>query len=455
MQPGSKDLWFVPLGGTGEIGMNLNLYGHDDQWLMVDCGVSFDEPLVPEYQNETAQTSHHPIVCADPKFIVERKDTLVGICITHAHEDHVGAIADLWPRLQAPIYATPFTAEIMRRKLAERGLEGKAPVHIIPIDSDHTVGCFDISWITMTHSVPEPSGLIIRTPLGTVFHTADWKIDMSPGVGKSFNIKKIKSINEESELLAVVGDSTNATKPGQSCSESTCYHGLRETIRHQQGRVIVGCFASNIARIISLAKIAQETGRYLCVLGRSMDTMVSAARLTGYWPDDVELVNPQHVGYLPAHEVLLVATGSQGEPRAALGRLAADSHRLLTLDEQDVIIFSSIIIPGNEKAIEKIVSQFNARKVKTIQAETHNLPIHASGHPNRDELVQLYQWLQPEMVIPTHGEHRHMEAHADIAKSQGIRKTFVGKNGDLFRLRPQPSIKRGVIHTGRIVLSRD
>lgn len=441
--------------------MNLNLYGHNGQWLMIDCGLSFDEPITPDYKldgtaksaEQPSDQSRHPLVCADPKFIVERKDVLQAICITHAHEDHVGAIADIWPRLGKPVYATPFTAEVLRRKLAEKGLDGKVPVHIIEPDSHHVVGEFSLSWITMTHSVPEPSGILIRTALGSVFHTADWKIDMSPGVGKRFNINKIKALNSE-ELLAVVGDSTNATKPGQSTSESACYHGLRETVRQQENRVVVTCFASNIARLISLAKIAKETERYLCLLGRSLENMVSAARATGYWPEDADIIDSRHVGYLPKDEVLAVSTGSQGEPRAALGRLARDSHPFLSLDEGDTVIFSSIVIPGNEKPIENMLSLFATRKIKTILSESHPLPIHASGHPNQGELIQLYDWIKPEMVIPTHGEHRHLQSHANIAKQQGIRKAFVGQNGDLFKIRPQPSVRRGVINTGRLALIR-
>lgn len=451
LQASSNELWFVPLGGTGEIGMNLNLYGHNGQWLMVDCGVSFDEPLSPEKNDSPL----HRVVCADPAFIVERKSALKGICITHGHEDHVGAIADLWPRLQVPVYATPFTAEIIKRKLSERGLEAKVPLIIVALDTKHDVGDFSISWISMTHSIPEPSALLVNTPVGAVFHTADWKIDMSPGLGKRLNIEKIKAIQQTATLLAVVGDSTNATKPGLSHSESACYYGLRETIRHQQGRVVVGCFASNVARLISLAKIAKETQRYLCLLGRSLETMLSIARSTGYWPDDIDVINPHHIGYLPANEVLAVATGSQGEPRAALSRLAHDSHRLLSLDEGDTVLFSSIVIPGNEKPVERLISLFEKRKIHTILSETHVLPIHASGHPNEEELKQLYTWLQPDIAIPTHGEHKHMLAHAKIAQQQGIRKTYVGKNGDVFRLYPQASIRRGIVQAGRIALNRE
>jgi ribonuclease J len=432
--------------------MNLNLYGYNGQWLMIDCGVSFDEPLFPE-KSETSLI--HRVVCADPSFIAERKSSLQGICITHGHEDHVGAIADLWPRFQVPVYATPFTAAIIQRKLSERGLDGKVPLVVVDLDSQHKVGDFSISWLSMTHSIPEPSALLINTPVGAIFHTADWKMDLSPGLGQGFNINRIKAIQHTHRLLAVVGDSTNATKPGLSHSESTCYHGLRETIRHQQGRVVVSCFASNVARLISLAKIAQETQRYLCLLGRSLETMLSIARSTGYWPDDIDVINPNHVGYLPANEVLAVATGSQGEPRAALSRLAHDTHRLLSLDEGDTIIFSSIVIPGNEKPVERLVSLFEKRHIRTLLSETHPLPLHASGHPNEEELKQLYTWLQPDIAIPTHGEHKHLLAHAKIAQNQGIRKTYVGKNGDLFRIYPQASIRRGVVKAGRIALNRE
>jgi len=450
LNPGADDLWFLPLGGTGEIGMNLNLYGHQGKWLMVDCGVSFNEPLVPTTKApDSALADTFAVVAPDPTFIAENKDALAGLVITHGHEDHVGAVPYLWKRFRCPVYTTPFTAELLRRKLARENLGGQIPIIEVSGESTHTIGPFVVSWLAITHSIPEPYAVKIATQAGTVLHTADWKIDANPISGKPFKHSLYQSLAEEN-ILALVGDSTNALKPGMSLSERTCYDGLLSTIKPLTGRVVVACFASNIARLISLAKVAANTGRYMALLGYSLVNMVGIARAQGIWPEEATLADASHIGYLPPEEVLVVATGSQGEPRAALSRLALDNHPSLELSKGDHVIFSSIVIPGNEKEVEKLVSRFNARGISTLLSEDSQLPVHASGHPCSEELKLMYHWVKPEIAVPVHGEHQHLEAHAQIAKSCGVRKTYVGQNGDLYRLAPQAGIRRGLIKTGRI-----
>ncbi|MDC8830714.1 ribonuclease J [Alteromonas gilva] len=452
--PGDADFWFLPLGGTGEIGMNLNLYGHAGQWLMVDCGVTFDESLQAPYLDNTATTTDkHSIVAPDPAFIVEQRERLAGLVLTHGHEDHIGAVAALWPRLRCPVYATPFTAEILYRKLGQAGLVGKVPVQVVNPDDNVKVGPFVLSWLDITHSIPEPQALLIATDAGTVLHTADWKIDAQPITGKPFDAALYRELGQQN-LLALVGDSTNALKPGFSISERICAEGLSTLIRQCPGRVVVSCFGSNVARLISIARIAQKTGRYLGLLGRSLENMLGVARKTGYWPEDLEIIDRQHLGYLPPNEVLVVATGSQGESRAALNRLAIDGSPYFELAEGDTVIFSSIVIPGNETAVERLTEKLKKKKINVIQSEHSEVPIHASGHPCAEELKLMYQWTKPGMAIPVHGEPEHLQAHADIARSMGIRRTYVGRNGDLYLLAPQPGIRRQRVPAGRIALTQ-
>ncbi|WP_205662137.1 ribonuclease J [Alteromonas flava] len=443
MTADQDQLWFVPLGGTGEIGMNLNLYGHNGQWLMVDCGITFDEPLTPDLNQRFR------VVAADPTFIAQQKENLVGIIITHAHEDHIGGIAHLWRRLQAPIYTTSFTAEVLRRKLAQVGLDGQVPIVEVNFATEVSIGEFSVEWLPITHSLPEPSALLISTRVGNVFHTADWKIDYRPGIGQKFDASIFEQLAARN-VLAMVCDSTNALKAGHSTSEYQCYQGLLKTVKNQPGRVVVTCFASNVARLLAIAKVAQQTQRYVAVLGRSLQNMVSVARVCGYWPEDVELIDPQHIGYLPREEVLAIATGSQGEPRAALARLAMDTHPELNLDAGDSVLFSAMIIPGNETDVERLLTQFERRKIKVILSETSEHPIHASGHPYKDELMAMYRWVKPQIAIPVHGEAEHIEANARIAKKAGVMKSFAGQNGDFFQLAPQPMLKRKHIKVGRI-----
>ncbi|MBU2977156.1 ribonuclease J [Alteromonas sp. C1M14] len=457
LSPGKNDLWFLPLGGTGEIGMNLNLYGHDGRWLMVDCGVSFNAPLHPvktACTNEKERSENlHNIVAPDPRFIVEHKEALSGLVLTHAHEDHLGAVPYLWPRLRCPVYATAFTAEVLRRKLVQVGLDNKVPLIEVDADKLLQVGPFSVRWLAITHSIPDPFALHISTPAGNVLHTADWKIDAQPVAGQPFQHTLYQSLGD-TPVLAMVGDSTNALKPGMSVSERSCFDGLLATIKPLTGRVVVSCFASNIARLISLARVAKKTNRYMALVGRSLVNMYSIAKSQGIWPEDLVLADVNHMGYLPPEEVLLVATGSQGEPRAALSRLALDSHPQLELSSGDHVVFSSIIIPGNEEAVHRLLQRFKAKGVDVVLSEQSPLPIHASGHPCAEELKLMYHWVKPDIAIPVHGENAHIQAHCAIAKESGVRKTYAGNNGDLYRLSPQAGIRRQLVKTGRISLQK-
>lgn len=447
MIPSQEDLWFLPLGGTGEIGMNMNLYGHDGQWLMVDCGVSFNEPLAPD----NLRTSE--IVCADPRFISEQKERLAGIVITHAHEDHVGALPFLWRRFKCPVYTTAFTAEVLRRKLVQVGLTDQVPIIEVKENETKKIGVFNVKWLELTHSVPEPYAMTIDTPVGRIFHTGDWKIDKKPVLGNGFSPVAFKALAKEN-ILAMVCDSTNALKEGFSPSESDCYQGLLKTIEAEKNRVVVGCFSSNVARLVALGQVAKETGRYLALIGRSLTNMVSAARVTGHWPDDLPIIDAAHLGYLPREEVLAVVTGSQGEPRATLNRLAADNCFDLSLEADDLVIFSSMRIPGNELAIDRLAEQFKGRKIRTLQAHETDLTIHVSGHPCREELKQLYTWVQPQLAIPVHGEPQHLDAHAEVAKLSHVPSQLVGRNGDLYQLAPNVCVRRQQVKVGRIALLR-
>ncbi|MFK7997210.1 MAG: ribonuclease J [Granulosicoccus sp.] len=442
MTPDASDLWFLPLGGCGEIGMNMNLYGHDDQWLMVDCGVTFRDA-------DGTNSSGFDIQMPDPEFIAAQHGKLQGILLTHAHEDHIGAVAPLWRRLRCPVYATPFTAQMLHRKLAEHGLADKVTVHLVePLDRFH-IGVFDVEWIPNTHSIPSPCGLVIRTPAGGVFHTADWKLDPDPVVGHGFIESEYRKLGKEG-INAMVCDSTCADQPGHSLSEGALYEGLHYHIRESSGRVVVACFGSNIARLHTLSRIATVTGRHLGLLGRSLISTAAAARAIGLWPDVTTLVESDHLGYLPRETVLLVATGSQGEPRTALNRLSHGSFRDLELDAGDTVIFSARAIPGNEDQINNLIARLEAKGIRIITPESSELAIHASGHPGAEELRKLYDWVRPQLLIPVHGETVHLDAQTELARASGIRRQLNGRNGDLFTIAPTISIRRGAVPVGRL-----
>ncbi|MBW0148441.1 ribonuclease J [Marinobacter arenosus] len=449
MTPDHNDLWFLPLGGTGEIGMNLNLYGHDGQWLMVDCGVTFPRPGRVAADGTVHHSGEPPVQMADPAFIADRRDRLAGLVITHAHEDHVGAVPYLWPLLQCPIYTSRFTAEILRRKLAEFDLLHRVPIMVVETGDSRQIGPFNVQWLALTHSIPDPNALMIRTGIGNIFHSGDWKLDDQPLVGHGYSRKTFTDLAAEG-VDAMVCDSTNATVAGHSVSEAALHQGLLDAVRSAEGRVVVTCFGSNIARLHTLAMIARETGRYMGLLGRSLINMSSAARAAGVWDAADRLITPSHLGYLPRAEVLAVATGSQGEPRTALRRLASGNHPDFELEAGDTVIFSARAIPGNEEAIDALVRRLRELGVTVITAEESAVPIHASGHPAREELEAMYQWVQPKIAIPVHGEAKHMDTHAEIAKGCGVNRALVGRNGDLFMIRPVPGMRRQIAETGRL-----
>lgn len=447
MTPGPRDLWFLPLGGCGEIGMNLNLYGHDGQWLMVDCGITFERDV-----NRLRPRVQTP----DPAFIAERRDALVGIILTHAHEDHIGAMPLLWDRFKAPVYTMPFTAEVLRRKAPGRG--GVVPQPLIECVPGEALrlGPFTVRWLPITHSTPDTCALHISCPAGNVLHTADWKIDHGPQVGPAFASQAFADAGVQG-LDAVVCDSTNATVPGHSVSESRVCEGLRRAVAKCTGRVVVACFASNVARLHSLATVAQGTQRYLALLGRSLHTIHSAAVTTGLLERSPRMIQAEHLGYLPREEVLAIATGSQGEPGAALHRLAAGTHPHLELEAGDTVILSSRVIPGNEDAIERLLKRLRDRGIQIVDDASidHGDPVHASGHPCADELEAMYGWLKPRLAIPVHGEAQHMQANAAIAKRSGAKMALTGQNGDLFYLAPEPGVRKKAARVGRLTLDEN
>ena len=445
MIPGPKDLWFLPLGGCGEIGMNLNLFGHDGAWLMVDCGITFEH---------VSGLSDTRIQMPDPSFIAGCRDRLVGLVATHAHEDHIGAIPYLWPRLRCPIYTTAFTAAVLRSKAAGRGTEPPGPVTEVDSTTSMQLGPFNVKWLPITHSAPDTCALHITTPAGSVLHTADWKLDAAPVVGPAFDAGPYQAVGC-SGVDAVVCDSTNAPSPGFTPTEAEVAKGLAELIHGCSSRVVVACFASSIARLQTIARIAGDTGRHLGLLGRSLHTMAGCARGVGLLDEAFTPINPAHLGYLPPEEVLVLATGSQGEPGAALHRLAADSHPHLNLGQGDTVIFSARTIPGNEESVARLQAAFRARDITVVHADVYPGVIHASGHPCAGELDAMYRWLKAPVAVPVHGETRHMAANADIARAAGVRLPLTGANGDLFYLAPEPGIRRNAAAVGRLELAID
>lgn len=431
----------------------MNLYGHGGQWLMMDCGITFHSPLCTQAEAEHSTLHKHDVVSADPSFISHRKEQLAGIVITHAHEDHIGALPYLWRRFKCPVYTTKYTAEILRRKLARDGQGDNIPIIEIASGERVDIGVFNVEWMLITHSLPEPHAFVIRTPAGNVFHTADWKIDLAPVTDKPFDAQAFKGLANQN-ILAMVCDSTNANREGHSVSEEQCYLGLKQAVLKAKGRVVVGCFSSNIARLITLARIAKETGRYFALFGRSLQNTVGAAKATGHWPDDLPVLDAFNTGYLLPEEVLAVATGSQGEPRAALNQLAKDTYRNVSLDEGDLVIFSSIVIPGNEESIENLLKAYKGRNIQTLMADDSALPIHASGHPCREELKKMYEWVRPHIAIPTHGEAEHLLANAQIAKASHVPMSLTGLNGDLFKIAPEIKVVKQAVRAGRIALQQ-
>ena len=435
----NTDLAFLPLGGTGEIGMNLNLYRTGGMWLAVDCGIGFGGSEMPEVE----------VMMPDPAFLAERRDQLVGLVITHAHEDHIGAVAWLWPQLRCPVYASPFAAAVLRRKLGEQQLVGQVKLHVIPPGGSFEVGPFALRFIRVAHSIPEAQALAITTPAGTVLHTGDWKLDASPLVGPPTDEAAFRELGDKG-VLAMVCDSTNAMVDGHSGSEAEVRLNLANLIASIAGRVAVTCFASNVARVESIAMAARDTGRTVAVVGRSLRNIEAAARECGYLKSIPAFVGEDDVGNIPDENLLILVTGSQGEPRSALARIAADTHPRVELGEGDTVVFSSRMIPGNEKAIANVQDNLARRGVRLLTAE--NTPgIHVSGHPARDELRHLYALVRPKVSVPVHGEWRHLAAHAALARELGIESVML-EDGDVLSLSPGAPEVVDSAPVGRLVL---
>ncbi len=411
----------MPLGGCGEIGMNLNLFGHAGHWLMVDCGVTFEKST----QGNTGNRVEMP----DPVFIANRHEALVGIIATHAHEDHIGAIPHLWEQFRCPIYTTPFTRNVVLRKLRQYRID--APIVTVSPGESMDLGPFNVQWIPITHSTPETHALLITTAAARVLHTADWKLDSAPIAGAAIEPARYQQLGRLG-IDAVVCDSTNATLAGHSVSESELFSGLLDLVQNSPGRVVIGCFASNIARLQTLGNVAHVSGRYPGLLGRSLERMVSCARAAGYLSENFSTLSGLELGYLLPEETLIIATGSQGEPGAALRRLALDSHPDVNLAAGDHVIFSAKTIPGNELEVASLCQTFTERGIKVTHGDAHPIPIHASGHPCAEELDLMYRWLRPRVAIPVHGEARHMARNAQLAQQAGVPVQLTGINGDVF-----------------------
>ena len=440
----TPELVFLPLGGCGEIGMNLNAYGYgppdDRRWILVDLGVTFGDDSTPGID----------LICADPEFLEEQADQIDAIFLTHAHEDHIGAVGLLWPRLRAPLYATPFTAHLVAGKLAERGLS-HVDVNVVPLEGKVEVGSFSVTYVTLTHSIPEPNALAIETPSGTILHTGDWKIDPDPLIGEGVDVDGLTRLGDAG-VLAMICDSTNVFVEGESGSEATVRKNLIELIGSLEGRVAVATFASNVARVATVIEAAKLAGRSVCLAGRSMHKIVDAAVQTGVLKDLPDLVDEADAGSFPRDKILYLCTGSQGEERAALGRIASDTHRHITLNEGDTVIFSSRVIPGNEKGIFDMQNTLAEKGVRIITDRMTAEPIHVSGHPARNELERMYQWVRPQISVPVHGERRHIMEHAAFARSMQVPQAVTPRNGDMIRLAPGKAEVIDVVPNGRLYL---
>lgn len=415
------DVLFVPLGGSGEIGMNANLFHYNDEWLMVDLGISFPDDTMPGVD----------VVLPDLSFIKSRRDKLKGLVITHGHEDHIGAIPYLWDQLKCPIYATPFTMSLVRTKLRENLPDAKVELIGLPFNAEVPIGSFTVEMISLTHSIPDPAGLVLRAGGKTIFHTGDWKFDHDPLLGPLSDKDALKALGD-SGVDVMIGDSTNAMVEGRTGTEAEARDGLINEIKKAKGRVAVTCFASNVARVNSLVHAAVETGRSPMLVGRALHRITEAARSCGYLQDWPDLVNEDEFDLIPRENILLICTGSQGEPRSAMSRIASGSHHIISLDKGDTVMYSSRQIPGNEPAINRVQDNLVKRGITVITDD--DAPIHVSGHPGREEMAEMYQLIRPKLAIPTHGTARHLKAHAALAKTCQVPATMIPSNGDVINL---------------------
>ena len=443
MAKGGQELVFCSLGGAGEIGMNLNLFGYgkpgEYKWIIVDIGVTFSDDNIPGIE----------VILPNPEFIANQKENLLGIVLTHAHEDHVGAIAHLWPLLECPIYATPFTAAIVKEKFKELKINIGSHLKIVKLGGNVKLGAFDIDYVTLTHSILEPNGLAITTPEGVVLHTADWKIDENPLIGEKTDVKKLTEIGKKG-VLAMVCDSTNIFNLGSSGSESLVRTGLLTVLEKMKNRIVITSFASNVARMETVFKVAEKIGRQVCLVGRSMNRIYQLARQCNYLQDIKVPVDVRDAKKIPKNKIIFLCTGSQGEQRAALARIANGTHPDLHLEKDDNVIFSSRIIPGNEKRLFKIFNDFSKNDINVLSEE--NSMIHVSGHPAREDLKKMYSWVKPKILIPVHGEQRHMAEHISFAKEMGVKFPVKVSNGEILRLAPGEPEVVDKVTWGRVYL---
>ncbi|MBV9239266.1 MAG: ribonuclease J [Xanthobacteraceae bacterium] len=435
------ELVFAPLGGVGEIGMNLALYGfgpeRNRRWLVVDFGVAFAGDDLPGID----------LIMPDIAYALEERRNVLGIVLTHAHEDHFGALLDLWPRLRVPVYATPFSAALLESKRLSEPLAPEIDVRIVPVGGRINLGPFDVEFVSVAHSIPESNALIIRTALGSVLHTGDWKIDPTPLLGPPTDEPRLRALGDAG-CLALVGDSTNAVRDGRSPSEADVAKTLTALIAEARGRVAVTTFASHVARLRAVAAAARAADRDVVVVGRAMDRVVQVARETGYLDGVQDFLSAESYGYLPPDKVVALCTGSQGEPRAALSRIARDEHPEVTLAKGDRVIFSARPIPGNEKAIAGVINGLVRQGVEVITDRTHL--VHVSGHPRRDEMADMYRWVRPQIALPVHGEALHLNEHAKLARAAGVKDVILCANGDLVRLAPGPTGVIDEVRAGRL-----
>ena len=443
MVKGGQELVYCSLGGAGEIGMNLNLFGYgkpgEYKWIIVDIGVTFSDDNIPGIE----------VILPNPEFIVDQKENLLGIVLTHAHEDHVGAIAHLWPMLECPIYATPFTAAIVREKFKELKINIGSHLKIVKLGGNVKLEHFDIDYVTLTHSILEPNGLAITTPEGVVLHTADWKIDDDPLIGEKTDVKKLTDIGKKG-VLAMICDSTNIFNLGSSGSENLVRTGLFTVLEKMKNRIVITSFASNVARMETVFKVAEKVGRQVCLVGRSMNRIYQLARQCNYLQDIKVPIDVRDSKKIPKNKIVFLCTGSQGEQRAALARIANGTHPDLQLEKDDNVIFSSRIIPGNEKRLFKIFNDFSKNDINVLSEE--NSMIHVSGHPAREDLKKMYNWIKPKILIPVHGEQRHMAEHINFAKEMGVKFPIKVSNGEIIRLSPGEPKVIDKVTWGRVYL---